>query len=464
MKNYRKKKTQEIIRVITMILLIGIQPLFGQNGVLIATSPGTANGSAMLDIVSTSKGVLVPRMTSAQRIAINPTATEKGLLVFQTDAPVGFYYFDGSVWVQLSAGALGGTGTTNYLARWTSTNQLGTGATYDDGTNVGISTSSPTYKLTIAGTGNTFGVDNQATFAAKNSVGTYETFFWPRWSDNIMYMNYGSAGFNIRNNGSTSTMFMTNANDVGIGNVAPTAKLDITGTLKASGAANLNGGLFTQGTASTLYGTTAQIMANTGNVLGGGVMISDDGGFFDYNNGPVTFNGSTGLTIAGTSGAASSNCYLQVKQLAGTGTRPIWADANGTLNTSGRVYAFRTAESAAIGATNTAVLTTGNMSVVSGELIAITVAMELHFTTGSGNDRFSMQSQVNNVSGCTSAVISTTISAMPSADHQGYYTYFFTDLWVATCTGTVTFQCNANRFDADDTWTYRNARIMAIKQ
>lgn len=44
-----------------------------------------------------------------------------------------------------------GTGTTNYLARWTSSTTLGTGATYDNGTNVGIGVSSPTQKLHVEG-------------------------------------------------------------------------------------------------------------------------------------------------------------------------------------------------------------------------------------------------------------------------------------------------------------------------
>ena len=38
----------------------------------------TANTKAVLDIESTSKGVLVPRMTSFQRLSINPSSTEDG--------------------------------------------------------------------------------------------------------------------------------------------------------------------------------------------------------------------------------------------------------------------------------------------------------------------------------------------------------------------------------------------------
>src|SRR5689334_11476547 len=53
------------------------------------TSP---NASALLEIKSTKKGVLIPRMTSAQRDAIASPA--QGLLIFQTDHAAGFYYFN----------------------------------------------------------------------------------------------------------------------------------------------------------------------------------------------------------------------------------------------------------------------------------------------------------------------------------------------------------------------------------
>lgn len=55
--------------------------------------------SALLDITSTNKGILIPRMLSGQRIVI-PSPTE-GLLVYQTDAPIGFYYYKAGVWTNL---------------------------------------------------------------------------------------------------------------------------------------------------------------------------------------------------------------------------------------------------------------------------------------------------------------------------------------------------------------------------
>ncbi|MEO6490062.1 MAG: fibrobacter succinogenes major paralogous domain-containing protein, partial [Ferruginibacter sp.] len=60
----------------------------------------TPDASALLDVSSTSKGFLPPRMTAAERTAIFSPAN--GLLVYQTDYPSGFYFFKGGVWTSLS--------------------------------------------------------------------------------------------------------------------------------------------------------------------------------------------------------------------------------------------------------------------------------------------------------------------------------------------------------------------------
>ena len=54
------------------------------------------DASAALDITSTTGGLLIPRMTETQRDAISPAAT--GLMIYQTDGTVGFYYYNGSSW------------------------------------------------------------------------------------------------------------------------------------------------------------------------------------------------------------------------------------------------------------------------------------------------------------------------------------------------------------------------------
>ncbi|RYE13011.1 MAG: hypothetical protein EOP51_30505 [Sphingobacteriales bacterium] len=63
------------------------------------------HNSAQLDITSTSKGLLMPRMTLAQRDAIAGPAA--GLLIFQTDVNAGFFYYNDGSWRKLDADIAG---------------------------------------------------------------------------------------------------------------------------------------------------------------------------------------------------------------------------------------------------------------------------------------------------------------------------------------------------------------------
>src|ERR1700755_77802 len=56
----------------------------------------TPDGSSLLEIKSTKKGLLIPRMTKTQRDAIASPAT--GLLIYQTNSTSGFYYYTGTAW------------------------------------------------------------------------------------------------------------------------------------------------------------------------------------------------------------------------------------------------------------------------------------------------------------------------------------------------------------------------------
>ncbi len=61
----------------------------------------TPDASSALDITSTTKGLLIPRMLAGDRTAIDTPAT--GLMVYQTDGTVGFYYYNGSSWAEVAA-------------------------------------------------------------------------------------------------------------------------------------------------------------------------------------------------------------------------------------------------------------------------------------------------------------------------------------------------------------------------
>ena len=84
-------------------------PLFAQNN-NVGVGTTSPDPTALLDINSNSKGVLVPRLTTAQRTGIASPA--QGLLVYDTDLGC-FYYYNSttSAWVSLcQAGPAGPTG------------------------------------------------------------------------------------------------------------------------------------------------------------------------------------------------------------------------------------------------------------------------------------------------------------------------------------------------------------------
>jgi hypothetical protein len=88
----------------------------------------TGHASSVLDVKSTSKGILIPRNTLAQRNAISTPAT--GLLIYQTDNTPGFYYYNGSTWVALGGSSVA-DGSETKVSAWTAISITGTGTTVD---------------------------------------------------------------------------------------------------------------------------------------------------------------------------------------------------------------------------------------------------------------------------------------------------------------------------------------------
>lgn len=73
-------------QLIFIVLLISFS-VTAQTGI----GTTTPNASAKLEIASTDKGLLIPRMTKSQREAITLSSAANGLMVYQTDDLSGFY-------------------------------------------------------------------------------------------------------------------------------------------------------------------------------------------------------------------------------------------------------------------------------------------------------------------------------------------------------------------------------------
>jgi hypothetical protein len=96
------------------IFFVSISFSIHAQGVAINSNGSQADSSAILDLSSTSKGVLIPRMTIMERDMIVDPAI--GLLIYQTDSIAGFYVYTGTVWSTLLSrengwGVSGNSGT-----------------------------------------------------------------------------------------------------------------------------------------------------------------------------------------------------------------------------------------------------------------------------------------------------------------------------------------------------------------
>lgn len=94
--------TMKKIFILCAFVFLSITGINAQNNVGIGTT--TPDASSILEMQSTTQGVLVPRMTAVQRLAIATPAN--GLLVYDLDSMC-FFYYKAAVWTNLCGGGSG---------------------------------------------------------------------------------------------------------------------------------------------------------------------------------------------------------------------------------------------------------------------------------------------------------------------------------------------------------------------
>lgn len=88
------------ITVIAAIILLQQVSTHAQS-LAVNTDGSTAHASALLDVKSNTRGLLIPRMTKTEKNAVGSPAT--GLMIFQTGPDsTGFHYYNGSGWTWLA--------------------------------------------------------------------------------------------------------------------------------------------------------------------------------------------------------------------------------------------------------------------------------------------------------------------------------------------------------------------------
>jgi hypothetical protein len=163
-----------MLRAFTLLLFALLYHGSYAQNVGINSTGATPHASAMLDIASTDKGLLAPRVSLTSTSSTSPISTTPadGLLVYNLattgDVTPGFYYYSTATtsWIRLGTGSSGsGWNLTGNGSTTAGTNFLGTTDAIDlvfktNGTerarilsagNFGIGTASPAQKLDVAG-------------------------------------------------------------------------------------------------------------------------------------------------------------------------------------------------------------------------------------------------------------------------------------------------------------------------
>lgn len=311
------KKLTLIIILFTIVGKVYSQQKIGNN-------PTSINANAVLEIESTNKGLLIPRIALTSTSSASPlSAFVAGMMVYNTatagDVIPGFYVSTGSSWSkidnQTSTTLYNGNGTlsgnrtvtmgTNTLS-FPSTATTGTSHFTVDGTTlnidavnnrIGIGTATPTQTLDVAGTARFDGgaliqsftngtwINLPTTGPSGIGSGGAGANAWIGYAQsNGQWFNDAAAGdIAYRNTGgkllwgnvSTGAAMALSSNNLGIGTLSPSEKLHVVGNIRAS----------------SLAGT------------GSRMVVADANGTMSTTAIPTstTYTGSTSVTLNGTS-------------------------------------------------------------------------------------------------------------------------------------------------------------------
>jgi hypothetical protein len=229
-----KKICKMMKQFITLLAVLFSATVFAQNVGIGTTTP---DANAQLDVSSINKGILIPRMTLAQRNTIPGIA--QGLLIYQTDNNTGFYVNKSSSfafnWVPITEGKNLWTtslGNSNYISN------INTG-------NVGIGTTLPEMKFAVTNDDSAIVLFNNSQTLANNIqsniyVGTGRNGFGGYFTGGIR--TTGTSASTARMSlltGATTVgsnlqerVSIDNAGNMGVGTITPNYILDVNGRMR----------------------------------------------------------------------------------------------------------------------------------------------------------------------------------------------------------------------------------------
>jgi hypothetical protein len=353
-------KTFNHIRNIGAAMLLSLVGAHAQN--MSINSTGAApNATAALDIASTTKGILIPRVALVSNDDPIDDTKPEGLLIYNNGGAFGssgYYYWSGATWNRIGLPS----GTTGQTMRHNGSNWTASSLIYNDGANVGIGSTTPRAALnTLDGSESTTETNfTQAVADAGLLVTTEYTngaytpgVFWSTSVDNPTMPKAGIY-LQLAPNSSkmifgTSTLYpsgitnsalvINNNGNIGIGLDAPESQLHTTGSITFDAFAGAGNQLIKVNNLGVV--STAALGASTDMLLGDATYapitdkairnqssttqtadfrINGNGLFEGGNVGIGTLSPSYNLQVIGTTGFneylyhnSDANTYLQLQ-------------------------------------------------------------------------------------------------------------------------------------------------------
>jgi hypothetical protein len=199
----------------------------------------------MANPFSAAIGQLIYSNSAGAPLSLAPnTTTTKKYLSMTGDGTNGA----APVWEAISG--IAGSGTTNYIAKFTASSTIGDSLIYDNGTNVGIGTPTPQAKLDVSGSGTIRGIASLGISEITNLA-----YIGDRNTTNTRYIKFNRASaltdiVNIQGVnggiGAANISLQSEGANVGIGTATPLEKLDVRGIILGGSNTSTEGTIILQ--------------------------------------------------------------------------------------------------------------------------------------------------------------------------------------------------------------------------
>jgi hypothetical protein len=325
-------------------------------------------------------GLGIPTKDTAAGVA----ADSSQILIRPADSSLYIKYK--RTWVKVGAGGggtIGGSGTTNYVPKFTAGTTIGNSQLFDDGTNIGMGTTSPVTDLHISKAGSrTIRLTNTSTSTNLELGISTSLGFIGTQSNNAFAINTNNA----------ERIRITSSGNVGINQTTPAAQFVVNGTTLIN--TNTDNGVDKLQVSGSAIASTLKV-----NTSGQTVSISS---YYNGGNGRNIWIGNGGLS---STSAAEENVSVGLDALlnntsgnynTAVGGRALKANTSGGVNMA---FGFGALEFHTTGSRNVAVGVNAINSVTSGSDNLGLGAYALQYTSGSKNVGIGSQVLYENTTG-----------------------------------------------------------------